>query len=63
MNIELVMKDGTIRKFLHEGRPGGSYSKQIDFVPGFVVIVDEWDKKTYVPASDIQEIKTQPVRW
>jgi hypothetical protein len=63
VNIELVMKDGTVKKFLHEGRPGGSYTKNIDFVPGFVVVSDEWDKKTYIPADEVKEIKTTPNRW
>jgi len=62
MNIEIEMKDGTIRKFLHEGRPGGSYTKNIRYEGAFVIIKDEYYKETVIPSADIREIKTWPNR-
>lgn len=63
MNIKITMKDGTIKKFLHEGRPGGSYTKHIKYEPGFVVVEDEWGKTIAIPQQDIQEIETTPIRY
>lgn len=63
MNIKIKMKDGTVRDFKHEGRPGGSYTKTIRYEPGFVVITDEWYNETIIPSDDIAEITTTPVRY
>lgn len=63
MDIIIKMKSGIVKKFLHEGRPGGSYSKSIKYVPGFVVIEDEWGKKISIPASEIEEIEEKPNRY
>lgn len=60
MNVTIKMKDGIIREFKHQGRPGGSYTKTIRYEPGFVVIVDEWNKETAIPSIEIAEIKTEP---
>jgi hypothetical protein len=60
MNIRIKMKDGTVREFFHKGRPGGSYTKTMKFVPGFVVVQDEWYKETAIPAADIAEVETWP---
>lgn len=60
MNIVIRLRDGNTRKFLHEGRPGGSYTKRIEYVPGFVVIEDEWGKRIAIPAEDVAEIETSP---
>lgn len=62
MNITVKMKNGIIRQFKHEGRPGGSYTKSIRYEPGFVVIKDEWDNETIIPSEQIAEIKTEPSR-
>jgi len=63
MNIEIIMKDLSIRKFPHEPRAGGSYTKTIEYVEGFVVITDEFYKTISIPTSDIKEIKTWPDRY
>lgn len=57
------MKDGTVRDFPHVGRPGGSYSKSIEYKPGFVVIKDEWGEKISIPSEDIKQIQETPTRW
>jgi len=62
MNITVFMKDGTKKEFMHEGRAGGSYTKTIKYVPGFVIITGEWDEQTAIPTEDIKEIKTTPYR-
>ena len=61
-SITLKMKDGSVREFPHEGRVGGSYSKSISYEPGFVIITDEWHRKTSIPSNDIAEILEIPVR-
>jgi hypothetical protein len=61
-NIVIFMKDGRKKEFMHEGRPGGSYTKTIQYVPGFVIITDEWGEQTSIPTEDIKEIKTTPNR-
>lgn len=63
MNIKITMKDGVVRNFPHEGRPGGSYTKTIDYVPGFIVIKDEWGKEIVIPSDQIKEIETTPSRY
>lgn len=61
-NITVKMKDGTIKKFMHEGRAGGSYTKRLFYEGSFAIIEDEYNKKTAIPASDISEIIDEPDR-
>lgn len=61
-HIEVVLKDGTVRKFPHEGRPGGSYTKTVRYEGAFVIVRDEWDRETAFPAADVAEVKTEPHR-
>lgn len=61
-NITIKMKDGTVRDFPHERRPGGSYSKSVRYEPGFVVVTDEYYNETAIPAADVEEVRTKPVR-
>lgn len=61
-SIEIHLKDGGVRKFPHVGRTGGSYTKTIEYVPGFVVIEDEWGRKTSIPSSLIEEVVEIPTR-
>ena len=60
-NITVKMKDGTERKFMHEGRAGGSYSKRLSYAGAFAVIEDEYGNKTSIPAADIAEIEERPL--
>ena len=62
-NIVVKMKDGTERKFMHEERPGGSYTKKLKLEGVFAVIEDEYQKRTCIPAADIIEIIETPARW
>lgn len=59
-NIIIKMKDGSERKFLHEGRAGGSYTKRVRYENGFVLIEDEWGKTTAIPTDLISEVEEQP---
>lgn len=61
-NIIVTMKDGEIRKFMHKGRSGGSYTKEIRYEGEFAIITDEWDKQIAIPAKDIKEISVEPHR-
>lgn len=63
-SIYVKMKDGTTKVFPHEGRAGGSYTKSIRYEGAFVIIKDEWDNETAIPANDIAEVKVdRPTRW
>lgn len=62
-SIFVKMKDGTERKFKHEGRAGGSYTKRIRYEGAFAIIVDEWGNETAIPAEDIAEVKVERERY
>ena len=63
-NITVKMKDGTIRNFREEGRPGGSFSNKVRYEGSMVIIVDEWYKETAIPVEDVAEVvKESPERW
>ena len=59
-DITVKMKDGSYRRFPHIGRSGGSYTKHLTFEGAFVVIEDEWHKRTAIPVTDIEEITEIP---
>lgn len=59
-NIIITMKDGSIKKFLHQERPGGSYTKRIRYGGGFAIVTDEYYCETAIPREDIKEIKVYP---
>jgi len=59
-SILVKMKDGTERKFPHEGRAGGSYTKTLKFEGAFVIIEDEYYKRIAIPAADIAEVIENP---
>jgi hypothetical protein len=61
-NIRIEMKDGSIKRFDHEGRAGGSYTKSIRYEGAFAIITDEYYKETAIPVSDIKEIVKTPNR-
>lgn len=55
--ILITMKDGTIHKFEHQGRAGGSYRKKLTFEAAFAIVTDEWGKRIAFPAADIAKIE------
>lgn len=61
-HITIYMKDDTVRKFPHEGRLGGSYTKRIRYVADFAIVTDEWGRETAIPSQDIKEIQVSPHR-
>jgi hypothetical protein len=63
MNIVITMKDGTRKEFMHKGRSGGSYTKEVRYEGAFVIVTDEWGSETAIPAADVAEVKTEPTRW
>lgn len=61
-SIEIKMKDGTVKKFPHEGRVGGSYTKRLSFEGSFAIVTDEHYRRTIIPVADILEIIETPER-
>ena len=61
-NVIVKMKDGTVRKFPHQGRSGGSYTKTVKYDGAFVIITDEYYVSTAIPSADISEVIESPVR-
>ena len=61
-NIKIIMKDGAVKEFRHEGRAGGSYTKRLTIEGAFAVVTDEWYKKIFIPANDIARIEETPER-
>lgn len=61
-HIEIEMKDGTVRRFPHEGRPGGSYTKTVRYEGAFVIVRDEYDQETAIPVAEVKEVRTWPTR-
>ena len=59
-NITVTMKSGEVRNFPHTGRPGGSWTKTLKYEGAFVVIEDEYQKRTAIPAADIREVIETP---
>lgn len=62
-DVVVTMKDGSKREFKHRGRAGGSYTVRTKYEGAFLVITDEWDKQTAIPAADIAEVVTTPERY
>lgn len=61
-SIIIYMKDGTVKKFPHEGRLGGSYTKQVYYKGNFVIVRDEWGYETAYPSHDIERVEEIPNR-
>jgi hypothetical protein len=59
-NIIIKMRDGTEKKFMHEGRAGGSYTKEIRYEGNFAIIKDEFYRETVIPMDLILEINIEP---
>ena len=59
-NITVRLKDGTVKKFDHKGRAGGSWTVTMRQEGNFVVIKDEFGKETWIPHEDIQEVVSEP---
>lgn len=57
-DIIVKMKDGTVRQFLHEGYKGKTKDVRTEGV--FLVITDEFQKRTMIPAADILEVEVIP---
>lgn len=64
-NITIKMKDGTVRKFNHQGRAGGSWTKTVRYEKAFAVVTDEWGTETAIPVADIAEVvsESHQGRW
>lgn len=56
-DIKIKFRDGSVREFRHQGRPGGSYTKSLSYEGGFAIVTDEYGKRTSFPAETIAEIE------
>jgi hypothetical protein len=61
-SIIVHMKDGTIKRWVGEGRAGGSWTNSIQYKETYVIIEDLWGVKTALPIEDIKEIIERPSR-
>ena len=59
-SITIHFKDGKKKEFRHEGRAGGSYTKEVRYEGAFAIVRDEWYNETSFPAADIDRIETTP---
>lgn len=50
------MKDGTVKHFPHEIRPGGSWTNTVRYEGAFVIVSDVWGNETAIPAVDVVEV-------
>lgn len=60
--VTIKLKDGTVRDFADKGRAGGSWSTSVSFEGSFVIVKDEWGKRTVFPAADVAEVVDNPER-
>lgn len=61
-DVTILFRDGTRQEFREQGRPGGSYSNHVEYVPGFVIVTDEWGEMTSFPTDLIQSVLTKSCR-
>lgn len=61
-NIEIIMKDGEVKKFKHKGRQKGTYTKTIRYEGGMAIVTDEYFKEYAIPVNDIKEVISTPTR-
>ena len=62
-DITVYKKDGTVERFEHVGRAGGSYTKTAKFKEGWVIIEDEYGKKTAFPSEEVARVEDVPLRY
>jgi len=62
-SVKVKFRDGTVRDFRHRGRAGGSYTVTVRYEDGFVVVIDEWGRRTAFPGDIVAEVVEEPVRW
>lgn len=62
MSITIYFRDGTVRKFEHAGRAGGSYTKSVRYEDGVVIVVDEWGKEIAFPLDTVGHVEATPER-
>ncbi len=62
VNITVYLKNGETLTFKHEGRAGGSYTKEIRYEGAFAIITDEYGRETAIPAENIESVRSEPSR-
>lgn len=62
-DITITFRDGEKRKFEHQGRSGGSYTKSVRYEAGVVIVQDEWGKETAFPLDTVKEVESRPLRY
>lgn len=61
-NIRITFKDDTWEEFRHEGRAGGSWTKSVKYEAGWVIVEDEWGKRTAFPQDAVKKVEEEPHR-
>jgi len=61
-NIVIHFRDGTKEEFRHQGRAGGSYTKRLIYEGNFVIVEDEYYRRTAFPAELVAKIEESPER-
>ena len=56
MDIIITMRDGAAVHFTPEGRA----SARVEFVPGVVMVIDEFDRQTAFPLDTVSVIEVKP---
>lgn len=64
-SITVHLRDGSIEEFKHSGRTGGSYTKNVRYEGGFVIITDEYYNETAFPESLVSKVEkaSQERHW
>jgi hypothetical protein len=57
--IIIYFKDQTVKQWRHEGRAGGSYTKEVTYKDGWVIVRDEWGNTTAFPSETVEFVETK----
>jgi hypothetical protein len=59
-HIVITLKDGTVKDFPNQSRPGGSWTNSVRYEGAFVIVKDVWGKETAYPAADVKQVENTP---
>lgn len=59
-NITIYLRDGSKQEFVHKPRAGGSWTLEVDYRPGVVVVIDEWQKEEAFPIDLVSRVVVYP---
>ena len=59
-DITVRHTDGTVTRFPHEIRSGGSYTNHVRYEGAFAIITDVWGNETAFPCERIDSVRVEP---